>query len=716
MLRKLYILILLSLFCQLSLKAQQETYTVTRASFSSDKYDEFSPVYYKNGIVFCSNRKSGSLADYSTSQGKGTFKINYIDTTGKVTWKKAKLFSKSLKTRLNDGPASFTRTGDTIYFSRNLKIDGRLGDLSNQGNKLGIFSAVLEEGKWKNIREFRFNSDYYNVTTPFVSSDGSKLFFSSDRPGGYGGSDIYVCLMKNGIWEDPVNLGPIINTMGNESYPYVNPAGELFFASDGHYGMEGKDIFFSRIKDNEWLPPVRLDPPLNSQYDDFGIITDTLINEGFFSSNRNKSIDILKFKTNIPQIYYTDIQKENQYCFRFSDSGAIEVDTLYLKYVWEFGDGKKASGEEVNHCFPGPGMYEVKLAIDDRATGKLFFSKLAYTLELKDFEQPYINSPDIIVIGEPVYFDGLKSFFPGYEAITYTWDFGAGTRMLGESVKYTFNESGEYNINLGVKLKSLSTGVIHNTGVTKKIVVLDNDQEKTAYFAKKASVKPNLPDLRKFNNAKIVTKYSAEEDIKKDALFKINLLSTKSRIDLNSSFFRNLPDKYSLIEVFEQENGLYSYIVSEQMNLMETYPSFKELYRLGFKDVQIKLDVIKDPVEKELLLLEKNYGILTDNYFGSYGSLKSSAYLILDQIVILMNRNPKIRLEVGVHTDNLGTSADNLRVSQTRAQAMVKYLINRGINGNRLVAKGYGGEMPVASNFFEKDRRLNRRVDFKLIK
>lgn len=561
----------------------------------------------------------------------------------------------------------------------------------------------------------RINNEWYNISTPYLSPDGLKLYFASDKPDGFGGSDLYYCEWKGDYWNDPVNLGPEINTSGNEAYPFINPAGELLFASDGHPGLGGKDIFFSRLRNNQWLPPVRLDPPINSQYDDFGIITDSLMSEGYFSSNRSNSIDIYRFKTNFPQIFYADIQKENQYCFRFSDSGAIAIDSLSLKYIWDFGDGKKTSGAEVSHCFPGPGKYKVKLDLIDRAIGKLFFSKLLYNLDLRDFEQPFINSPDAVVAGEPVDFDGLKSFLPGYRIISYSWDFSNGSRMQGESVKYTFKQSGEFNVNLGLTLQSLSTGVIHNTGVTKKITVLINNQERTAYLAKKASVKTTLPDIRKFNNAHIKIEYSAEEDFKKDALFRIVLLSSKNRIGLSSSAFRNLPDKYALKEVTEPESGLYSYVADEQMYLMATYPSLKELSGLGFKDVQIKLSVIKDPVEKELLILKKNYGILTDNYFDSYGQLKSSAYLMLDQIVILMNRNPNIRLEVGVHTDNLGSVANNLTLSQTRAQLLVNYLINRGINSKRLVAKGFGGSKPVASNIFEKDRRINRRVDFKLI-
>ncbi len=111
----------------------------------------------------------------------------------------------------------------------------------------------------------------------------------------------------------------------------------------------------------------------------------------------------------------------------------------------------------------------------------------------------------------------------------------------------------------------------------------------------------------------------------------------------------------------------------------------------------------------------KNYGVLSDTYFDSYNRLRANAYLMLDQVVILMNRNPGIRLEIEVYTDNQGSASNNLRLSQTRAQVMVNYLINRGINAKRLTARGYGGTKPVTSNITATDRQLNRRVKMKVI-
>jgi flagellar motor protein MotB len=715
---------------------QSDTYSVKKASFCSDKYDEFSPVYYEHGIVFCSNRPSGRLSTYSTATNKGLFKIYYIDTlNGKdanlgsgndnprssadsihnLKWQDAKLLSKELVTKFNDGPVTFSSDFDTIYFSRNLEVEGKLGELSTIRNKLGIFNAVLVGDKWTKIKELRINNEWYNVTTPWLSSDGKKLYFASDKPGGFGGSDLYSCQLRGGYWDDPVNLGSVINTKGNESYPFINPSGELFFSSDGHQGLGGKDIFFSRFSDTAWLAPVRLDSPVNSKFDDFGITSDPLMNEGYFSSNRDKSIDIFHFRTNHPQIFYNNIQKENQYCFMFNDNGSIVVDTVNLRYRWSFGDGKTAIGSIVNHCFPGPGNYSVKLDIVERGTGKLFFTKLIYSLELNDFEQPYINSQDIAAKADVVEFSALKSYLPGYKISEYSWDFGDGIRSSGENVTHAFREKGEYTVNLELTIKSLTTGVTQKTGVSKKILILNNSQEKASALASKTSMKVKLTDIKNYENALIKTQYSAETEFQQDAVFIVELLSSATKVNINGPIFRNVSKKYTIKEIFDPEKNNYRYIVDQQINLMSTYPAFNEMLALGFKDVQIKIFVLKDASEKELHNLIKINGAFADSYFDSSERLTSNAYIMLDQIVKLMKKYPSLRLEVAVHSDNLGSADASLILSQKRSQLLVEYLISRGIANKRLVATGFGGSKPIAPNYLEKDRKLNRRIDFIII-
>jgi len=694
---------------------QQETYTVTKAPFSSDKYDEFSPVFYKGGIVFSSNRGSGSFVDYSSSVGQATFDINFVDTTKKVTWKKPRSFSKSLKTPFNDGPVTFNGNGDTIYFSRNLQIDGKVADLSSPRNKLGIFSAILEGDKWIKIREMRFNNEWYNATTPCLSPDEMKLYFASDKSGGYGGSDLYYCPWKGDYWGDPVNLGPVINTPGNEAYPFINQAGDIFFASDGHPGMGGKDIFFSRLADSVWLPPVQLDAPVNSQFDDFGFIVDSVMSSGYFSSNREKSTDIYSFKTIVPQLFYSDLQRETKYCFKFSDEGNIVVDNNIFRYEWDFGDGSKASGQNTEHCYAGPGIYTVILNIINRNTGRIFFTKLLYNLELKDVEQSYITVPEACVAGETVELDGSESNLPDYDILSYTWYFGNKERASGIKVEHIFKEKGIQDIKLGLIVRNKKTGITSQKSVTKKIRVFDDMQELSAYSSRLKDPS-TLINIRDYDQAEIKVLYSAEKEVTQEAEFVVELMTSKERVTISNNSFRNIPSKYDVKEILLPDENLYSYIVEREMDLMSTLPAYNDIISVGYTNVRIRTLTLKDPAEKEIYKIKKIFSLSADIYFDNYNRLTSNAYMMLDQMARVLSKYPDIKLEIAVHTDNTGSSQGNLQVSQGRAKTMFNYLLNKGIEPSRLVSREWGGEKPVASNLTETGRKLNRRIDFTVIK
>jgi outer membrane protein OmpA-like peptidoglycan-associated protein len=148
---------------------------------------------------------------------------------------------------------------------------------------------------------------------------------------------------------------------------------------------------------------------------------------------------------------------------------------------------------------------------------------------------------------------------------------------------------------------------------------------------------------------------------------------------------------------------------------MATYPSYMKMASLGLKEVKVKIEVLTDPAEKELHNLIRINGAFADTYFDNSDRLTSNAFIMLDQIVKLMNKYTPLKLEVAVHTDNSGSADNNLAVSQKRAQMLVEYLTTRGISVRRLVATGFGGSKPIASNSLEKDRKLNRRIDFIII-
>ena len=703
------VLVLVFILLQSAAMAQQSPYNVTKTSFSTDNYDEFAPVFWNNGLVFCTDR--GQAVN---SQGQAVVKMFYVDTT--LASKKTKPFSKDLKSKLNDGPASFNRAGDTIYFSRNLVVEGNFKLLSTYRNKLGLFYAVTEGKGWGRIRELRFNTEWFNITMPCLSHDGKRLYFASDKPDGVGGLDIYYSNWKNGYWEDPVNLGPEVNTEGNETYPFISETGELFFASDGHGGFGGKDIYVTKQKDNSWHSPVRLAAPLNSEYDDFGIVTNGEVKEGYFSSARGKSVDIYHFTSEMPQVWFADAQKENLYCFSVSDTGKIVADTVSLQYVWDFGDNTKAIGTKVHHCFPGPGRYNIALDIMDRVTGNSFFRKQTYDVEIFDFDQPYITSPLYGVTGEAIGFDGMKSYCPGYTITGFFWDFGDGTQETGAEPSHVFMRAGEYDVRLGLTLRSQTNGDVLKRAVTKRIRIFDTRQAMDSWLAAHPVTVAEPIDLRQYENVIVRGQYWADDEFLKEAVFHVEILSSKTKMELTNPIFRSVPSKYSVQEVFYPESGTYSYIIDQQMSLMAAYPAYREMLSLGFRGAMVRLYVLQDAAERELNILKRNYGVMTDTYFDARNRLVTNAYLMLDQVVMLMNKYPSLKLEIGVHTDNQGVPSVLERLSQTRAQVIVNYLINRGISASRLTARGYGSTRPVASNATWLERRLNRRVEFSVVR
>ncbi|MBE0668858.1 MAG: hypothetical protein IH593_14450, partial [Bacteroidales bacterium] len=312
---------------------------------------------------------------------------------------------------------------------------------------------------------------------------------------------------------------------------------------------------------------MRIEAPVNSEFDDFGIVTDALMHEGYFSSNRGRTIDIYRFKSGLRQVWFSEPQKENQYCFTISDTGSVNIDTLKLQYVWDFGDNSKTFGNNVRHCFPGPGKYSINLDINDRRTGNLFFRNLTYDIEIVDIEQPFITSADYAVAGENVAFSGRNSYCPGYDITGYFWDFGDGIQAQGESVGHAFMVDGEFYVRLGLTLKSEESGDVIMRAVTKKVIVFKSGQERDAYVAGKPEVKKDLTDIRRFENVIVKGHYSAELDFRKEAVFQVEILSSPERRSLNNSFFRNVPSKYDVKEIYNPGSKTYSYIIDEQMNL-----------------------------------------------------------------------------------------------------------------------------------------------------
>lgn len=313
---------------------------------------EYGPMYYKDGLLFVSNRKTDkvtknvfawdqtpfsdlyivdeiekvkqvnvdsvmSAARHEAALDKTLYKVNdddtrktsndsktftdsyavLNDTLAKAleTDKIVKTFSGLVNSKFHEGPAALLPDG-TLMFTRNNYFKGKAKKSADGINKLKMFTATspgLDE-----VKPFLYNNDEYSVGHPTLNSTGTLLIFASDMPGGFGGSDLYYCTRSSfrAEWSKPVNMGKTINTEGDELFPTLYQDRQLFFSSTGHAGLGGLDLF--EIMLDGVIPlanPVNLGAPVNSSVDDFSLVRHENGMNGFFTSNRRGNDDIYTF-------------------------------------------------------------------------------------------------------------------------------------------------------------------------------------------------------------------------------------------------------------------------------------------------------------------------------------------------------------------------------------------------------------------------------------
>lgn len=198
--------------------------------------------------------------------------------------------SKAVNSVYHEGPLCFSTDGKTVYFTRNNIAKGSMRKDERGLQQLKLYIAdVQSDGSWSNEREFQYNSREYSVGHPTLSEDGKTLYFSSNMPGTLGGADIFKCeVLGNGSFGKPVNLGTLINTEGQEMFPWIGKEGELFFSSDGHTGLGGLDIFVVLSdKMGVFRKILNAGKPINSNRDDFAFTQNADGVSGYFSSNRD---------------------------------------------------------------------------------------------------------------------------------------------------------------------------------------------------------------------------------------------------------------------------------------------------------------------------------------------------------------------------------------------------------------------------------------------
>lgn len=425
----------------------QEYYKVEKLPFSERHFDDFAPVPFRDGIVYVSNRRKSVFNTYVDAD-LGTMVNNlwYAEKGKGGDWRKPKILHRHLATLYHEGPATFNARGTQIFFTRQQEGE-RLQD-----KKLGIFMADRGSRGWLNIRPLPFNSSEYDIAWPTLSADGRRLYFSSNKPGGFGGYDIYVSELQGNRWGPAQNLGEAINTAFDEVYPNVHPNGNLYFSTRGHTSKGTMDLFFAEKYEDTWFVPRRLDSPFNSEFDDFSIVADMNFQSGYFTSNRDGSLNLYSFTSLIPYFEGCNQIYENNFCYVFWEETG-NIDTTTYKVEWELGDGTTLKGLEVEHCYEKTGGYEISLNVYDIETGA-FHERRTHFLHFVDYiEQVVITSVDTVYVNELIHFDGLETYLPEIEVDEYYWDFGDSSKGMGINTSHSFERAGFYKVILGVTSK-----------------------------------------------------------------------------------------------------------------------------------------------------------------------------------------------------------------------------------------------------------------------
>jgi outer membrane protein OmpA-like peptidoglycan-associated protein len=245
---------------------------------------DWGPTFYENKLVYVSTGDPDDSRDLKYNWDNLPFlDIFSVDIDEYGNYSDPKVFAKELMSSFHDGPATFDKNHNRMYFNSNRSTKNT--SRKEEENNLQIYYADYDGKEWVYKGGFKYNDERDNYRHPSIDPSGEVLYFSSDRPGGKGGNDIWWCRIVNGEWGEPVNLEDI-NTEGEELFPFIAPDGVLYFSSNGLGGMGGLDVYMALPDRGVYTNVENMGWPVNSSHDDFGIVLDDVGMSGYFSSDR----------------------------------------------------------------------------------------------------------------------------------------------------------------------------------------------------------------------------------------------------------------------------------------------------------------------------------------------------------------------------------------------------------------------------------------------
>ena len=646
-------------------------YKISLLPFNSS-FDDFGPSIVHGQLVIASDRDLGAAIKRTSMWTGNPFSDLYAialktDQPGEIASARLEKFSSSVNTRFNEAAVCLAPDGKTLYFTRNNFADGNTARSEEGLVKLNIFSAQRNAaGEWSNAARLPFNSTEYNSAHPSISADGKKLYFSSNRPGGFGGMDLYYSELNGGVWSGANNLGPTVNTQGNEIYPFIDPNGRLYFASNGHIGLGSLDLFYSTPKgEKDWNNPQNLGAPLNSTHDDFGICFGGDLSWGFFTSDRDGGAgrdDIYSFSKN---------------------AAPVEI------YVFDNQTLKPVSGAAVLNSL-------TNLSLTTSSDG------------IVAFDMRHAECAD---------FSTAKK---GYEAAIKTGCTGNEGAAHGQitRIEIGLNKVGNFSV------QGMAFDMRDGFPADGAKLILTNDCGKTA--AEPVTTGPDgrfkfkldkncCYTLRAVMDGFIagVAEGICTKNLTQNPVFKVNL---------NLEPYRDAEG--FIVEIPEKTQGKAGPRYNDLSGLYENPDKSPATFDLG-DGISVKEGVLYDngaPSQPgESTWEQGSEGFLVNLYYDFNADQPSETSLAeLKKLLKTLRQNPDFQVEIASHTDARGSDTYNLNLSQRRADAVVEWLVKQGIARERLTPHGYGetklvnrcgNDVPCE----EAQHQLNRRTEFRII-
>jgi len=668
--------------------AESGSYRIEQSGLSSPESD-FSPTYYNKGLLFVTDGHTGSFAKTKYPWSNRRFlDIYYVPfTVGDSIVGNPERLSRKINSKYHEGPGAFSQSLNKLAFTRNNFIKGKVQRSSDHINKISIYFAKPEGKKWKNLESFTYNNREYSTGHPSFSNGGNTMYFISDMPGGFGGTDIYKTEYINNAWTAPENLGSSINTEGNEVFPYAQGDSILYFSSNGWGGLGGLDIF--KVQFNSSKKPENMGSPINSIGDDFGIIFDPTGRSGYISSNRNggKGFD--------------DI-----YRFNFSPR------PIPLMVVDQ--DEVKAIPYANVELFLGDKLIETSKTDADGQIS--FFLKPCTDYVVKSKAKGYPDKTQSVQTGCPV-------------------NSRDELRVVMRKPKLYGNVFDKY---LNKDISGATVELIDLTADNKTIGLIETDDKGYFKFTlepcheyKITAVKAGLPEVFRQFKAPCLEK-------EPDAVVRLGTGIAPKNGTLVNLFIAEeqsgTPIPNAKISLFKSEDASLYDIYTDDTGYYETVLDPNSKYKVsGSKigyfstsksktDLNINKGDKRVSIDLKLLKLKEGGIIALEGIFYDFAKteIRPDAAKVLDYVVQVMEENPSMIIELGSHTDSRGSDSENLELSEKRANAALEYILSKGLAKERILAKGYGetqlkNRCGNGVNCPESMHQENRRTEIRIL-